>query len=99
MPRARVEHVALADRFTALFDTDGNGVIRLETKPIWRSCSLTSVVEGRAFSKHSVLLKSRPRRDEFIEFAQFLTVMNFLTNTEEGQDARSLDAACLQGPA
>ena len=39
-------------RFTALFDTDGNGVIQ---------------------------------RDEFIEFAQFLTVMNFLTNTEEGQ--------------
>ncbi|CAJ1444852.1 unnamed protein product [Effrenium voratum] len=38
-------------RFTSLFDTDGNGVIR---------------------------------RDEFIEFAQFLTVMNFLTNTEEG---------------
>lgn len=25
------------------------------------------------------------QRDEFIEFAQFLTVMNFLTNTEEGQ--------------
>lgn len=40
-------------RFTALFDTDGNGVIQ---------------------------------RDEFIEFAQFLTVMNFLTNTEEGQN-------------
>eukprot|EP00438_Fugacium_kawagutii_P016514 Skav222452 [mRNA] locus=scaffold3319:230:4451:+ [translate_table: standard] len=26
------------------------------------------------------------QRDEFIEFAQFLTVMNFLTNTEEGQN-------------
>ncbi|CAJ1341577.1 unnamed protein product, partial [Effrenium voratum] len=45
-------------RFTSLFDTDGNGVIR------------------RA--------ESVGLRDEFIEFAQFLTVMNFLTNTEEG---------------
>ncbi|CAK9061444.1 unnamed protein product, partial [Durusdinium trenchii] len=25
-------------------------------------------------------------RDEFVEFAQFLTVMNFLTNTKEGQE-------------
>ena len=32
----------------------------------------------------------RPRRDEFIEFAQFLTVMNFLTNTEEGQSVSGL---------
>jgi len=37
-----------------------------------------------ASSGHSV------RRDEFIEFAQFLTVMNFLTNTEEGQSVGDL---------
>ncbi|CAE7225287.1 Ift74 [Symbiodinium sp. CCMP2592] len=51
-------------RFTSLFDTDGNGVIK---------------------------------RDEFIEFAQFLTVMNFLTNTEEGQDVSKKATDVAQG--
>jgi len=42
-------------RFTALFDTQGNGVIM---------------------------------KDEFIEFAQFITVMNFMSTTVEGQHLR-----------
>lgn len=103
LPEWIVEHVtsiefmaSCSEQFSAL-DVDGNGTLEpIELIPVIQNlCSDQSsqlTINAQRCEKFVSLFNTHQNgvvmKDEFVEFAQFLAVMNFLTETGEGAEVK-----------